>query len=223
MLNFSKDYLTGKVNVLNHPDFVNVPPETCDDGNHFLLTDVCKAWLEMHKAASDDGIHLQIISSFRSFDKQKHIWENKWFGRVLTEGENLDKENIKPDERARKIMRYSAMPGTSRHHWGTDIDINDLEDEYFSTGRGLLEYQWLCKNAFKFGFAQPYTKKNNHRPTGYEEEKWHWSYLPAARSILEAYNNTVNYNVLSGFEGAETAKPLQILEKYVNGIDPYCK
>ena len=26
-----------------------------------------------------------------------------------------------------KIIEYSTLPGTSRHHWGTDIDIIDAE------------------------------------------------------------------------------------------------
>jgi D-alanyl-D-alanine carboxypeptidase len=55
------------------------------------------------------------------------------------------------------IMNYSAMPQASRHHWGTDVDINSVEPEYFESGQGLKEYTWLQENAWKFGFCQPYT------------------------------------------------------------------
>ncbi|MFM9004881.1 MAG: D-alanyl-D-alanine carboxypeptidase family protein [Flavobacteriales bacterium] len=40
-------------------------------------------------------------------------------------------------------MKFSSMPGTSRHHWGTDIDLNSVEPSYFLSGKGLLIYQWL--------------------------------------------------------------------------------
>ncbi len=49
------------------------------------------------------------------------------------------------------------MPQASRHHWGTDVDINSVEPEYFESGQGLKEYTWLQENAWKFGFCQPYT------------------------------------------------------------------
>ncbi len=50
-------------------------------------------------------------------------------------------------------MNYSAMPSASRHHWGTDLDINSVEDEYFQTEPGLSEHKWLVNNGFKFGFC----------------------------------------------------------------------
>ena len=55
---------------------------------------------------------------------------------------------------AKTILLYSSMPTTSRHHWGTDMDINSLENSYFASGQGLKEYTWLKKNAAKFGFCQ---------------------------------------------------------------------
>ena len=78
-----------------------------------------------------------------------------------------------PVERARMILTYSSMPGTSRHHWGTDMDLNKDNNGYFATGEGLKVYEWLQAHAHEYGFCQPYTPKGPNRPEGYNEEKWH--------------------------------------------------
>ncbi len=52
------------------------------------------------------------------------------------------------------------MPGTSRHHWGTEIDLNALNNKWFENGKGLKVYQLAYKNAAQYGFHQPYTAKN---------------------------------------------------------------
>jgi zinc D-Ala-D-Ala carboxypeptidase len=54
-------------------------------------------------------------------------------------------------------MQYSSMPGTSRHHWGTDVDLYALDDIYFTYGDGKIVYDWLLANAANYGFCQPYT------------------------------------------------------------------
>ena len=114
------------------------------------------------------------------------------------------------------------MPGTSRHHWGTDIDINSLEDSYFLSGQGKKEYEWLTKNAARFGFQQPYTPKDKERPTGYEEEKWHWTYKPISKDLTLQYAKSVTIESIKGFSGAETAESIDIINKYVLGIHPDC-
>ena len=83
--------------------------------------------------AKRDSIDLKIISGTRNFYEQKAIWNRKW---------NLY-NNLNPIHRAKKILEYSSMPSTSRHHWGTDIDLNSLNNSYFNTGKGLKTYQWL--------------------------------------------------------------------------------
>ena len=110
------------------------------------------------------------------------------------------------------------MPSTSRHHWGTDLDINSLSNSYFTEGKGKKEYNWLQKNASKFGFYQVYTSKENGRK-GYNEEKWHWTYLPLSSKYLNYYNAHISLNDISGFKGSEFAKELNIIKNYVNGIN----
>jgi len=114
------------------------------------------------------------------------------------------------------------MPGTSRHHWGTDIDLNNFNNAYFEKGQGLEIYQWLVINAPKYGFCQVYTEKNSARPEGYNEEKWHWSYLPIAQQLTELARREMNDELVSGFKGAATCAQIGVVEKYVLGINQDC-
>ena len=38
------------------------------------------------------------------------------------------------------------MPSTSRHHWGTDLDLNNLNNSYFTSGKGKKIYKGSEKN-----------------------------------------------------------------------------
>lgn len=216
---FTVEELMGKVQPARHPDFVEVPVGLASQTGMYLREEVLEAFRLMQQAAEKDGVSLQIISAFRGFERQKNIWENKWTGRQNLAGSKKATDIANPVERAREILKYSSMPGTSRHHWGTDIDINSLSPTYFLSGKGRLEYEWLVKNAGKYGFFQPYTKKGNGRSTGYEEEKWHWSYLPMAGPMLEAFNRQVDVEMIRGFLGYETARQLRVIEDFVNGIE----
>jgi LAS superfamily LD-carboxypeptidase LdcB len=181
-----------------------------------------EAFLKMREAASADGISLTIVSAFRDFDHQKRIWENKWYGRQVLSGNIMATSIDDPVERAREILRFSAMPGTSRHHWGTDIDLNSLNNNYFLSGRGKQEYDWLVNNAQQFGFCQPYISRNLRNEKGYEEEKWHWSYMPVASKYLAAYTENVSYEDIQGFAGMETAQSVGVIENYVKPIAEKC-
>ena len=80
-----------------------------------LRAEAHTAFINMQTAALKDGISIGAVSSYRSFAHQQRIWERK-FKSNKAKGLS-DLANIK------KIIEYSTIPGTSRHHWGTDIDI----------------------------------------------------------------------------------------------------
>lgn len=217
-----KNILLGKFEPSSHPDYVAVSsPYTYKQGI-YLHKKVYDAFRKMHEAAKNDGINLQIISATRSFDRQKQIWENKWNGITPVEGQNLSRTCPDPVQRASKILSYSSMPGTSRHHWGTDIDINSVVPGYFQKGKGLKEYQWLTENASRFGFCQPYKMKGTERKSGYEDEPWHWSFVSLAIKFTQDYVQTVTYDDLQNFLGSETAPQLDVIKNYVLGIHPDC-
>ncbi len=112
------------------------------------------------------------------------------------------------------------MPGTSRHHWGTDIDMTNMNLSFYKSAAGKKMFNWLTKNAAKFGFYQPF---NAGRSTGYQEEKWHWSYVPLSKIYLQEYIKQVSYADIFGFDGSHTAKELGIIQNWVLGINPVCK
>jgi LAS superfamily LD-carboxypeptidase LdcB len=203
-----KDYLTGKINYAKDSGFVKLDPGHCNGRNIYVRTEVAEAFEKMRKAALQDDVVLIVLSGARSFEQQKNIWERKW--------NNL--QNQKPKEKALKILKFSSMPMSSRHHWGTDIDLCNLENNYFESGKGLKIYSWLTKNASKYGFCQVYTDKQSTGRTGYEMEKWHWSYMPLSRQLLKRYNKIVKTSDFKGFLGWEMASEVEIIEKYVNGI-----
>ncbi len=181
-----------------------------------------EAFKKMHQKAKSQGINLTIISAFRDFNHQKRIWENKWNGRQRLSGDINATDISDLSARALEILRFSAMPGTSRHHWGTDIDINSLNNSYFETGKGKSEYQWLKENASKFGFFQPYTPRSERSNKGYEEEKWHWSYLPVAGDYIHHYSGIITTEDLIGFDGCKTSANIDVINNYVKAINSEC-
>lgn len=217
-VDYKKDYLLGKFNPAKHPDFAAIPThlkiEAKKNESLYARKEVLKAFKQMAVAAKIDLIDLKILSSTRNFYQQKIIWEKKW----------KRFQNIKNKvDRAKKILNFSSMPGISRHHWGTDIDINNTEITYFNAKQGKAEYEWLVKNASKYGFYQVYTKKGSDRPEGYNEEKWHWSYTPTSKLILTQYLKKISLDDIKEFPGAETAKEIDVINKYAAGINPLVK
>ena len=211
---YTREELLGKFSPAKHNAFQLIEARYSTKTDIYLRKEAYDAFKRMHASALKDGITLTILSATRNFDAQKGIWERKW-KRPQYEG----KSDL---ERIVDIMKFSSMPGTSRHHWGTDIDMNSLEPAYFAQGKGLLICQWLTKHASEFGYYQTYTSKTSGR-TGYEEEAWHWSYMPIAGPMLDAYNRTISYSELTGFSGCSSADKARVFEDFVNGIAPELK
>lgn len=206
-------YLLGKFDPATHPDFVAIGKPYSDKEKMTLRKETFEAFKKMFEAAEKEGVTLKIISSTRNFERQKTIWEEKWT--------RFEKDAPVPKDRALKILEYSSMPGSSRHHWGTDIDLNELENHHFEKG-GQYEktYLWLMAHAHEYGFCQPYTAG---RLSGYKEEKWHWSYTPLSEPFLEQYEKSIKDADIEGFKGAETAVEIGIVKNYVLGINAACK
>ncbi|MBP9887244.1 MAG: M15 family metallopeptidase [Leptospiraceae bacterium] len=166
--------------------------------------------------------HIFVVSAHRSYSDQKSIWEQKFKGTRKMRESVLGKT---PEEIVDLILEYSSAPGTSRHHWGTDLDINALQNDYFSgKGNGAFLYEWLQKNASKFGFCQPYNELSKRGGKGYNEEKWHWSYAPIANQLQKDWEESFKnkeINFVGKFSGSELlgVRPLE----YVTSINSECK
>ena len=152
-----------------------------------MIKEAGKAFVNMQKEALKEGIKIEIVSGFRSYNRQKQIWNRKF---------RINKMNgLSPQQNLLKIIEYSTLPGTSRHHWGTDIDIIDgnktvigdvlLEENFHGDGPYVKLRKWMDINAKRFGFYRAYN--NNPKRKGFKYEPWHYSYAPIAIPMLKAY------------------------------------
>jgi D-alanyl-D-alanine carboxypeptidase len=218
-----RNYLMGKFEPNERADFTLIPTKyETYAGVMYLRNETLAAFIEMSAAAKADGISLKIASATRNFDYQKNIWNSKWSGATLVDGNNLSMTIPDSLTRFKKILEYSSVPGASRHHWGTDIDINESTTDYFNGVLGTTEYIWLVKNAQTFGFCQPYNLKNGARPEGYNEERWHWSYLPLAKTFTQEYKSLITENDIKGFLGDQFVAGEDIINEQVLGINSDC-
>lgn len=164
------------------------------------------AFVDMRNAALKEGIDIKIVSSFRSFDRQVTIFERKYINYT----EELGMEPLPAID---KIIEYSTIPGTSRHHWGTDIDIIDangitegdvLVPEKFQADGPFGDLKsWMDENSQKFGFYLVYTDEPKRR--GFKYEPWHYSYAPLSIPMLTTFRkrNIMHYLDKEDFEGRE--------------------
>ncbi len=222
----ASDYLTGRFDPAAHPLFVDLASLKipADGRKHYLRKEAATALRDLIAAFRKDHPKAEFFvrSSTRTFRDQKKIWEDKYTGATLVCGRDLSKSVRDPRARALEILRYSSMPGTSRHHWGTDVDINDLANRYFDRGDGKILYDWLRVNATRFGFCMPYTAGRKH---GYREERWHWSYAPLSRQFtrqwLELSGKKIIISSKGVFAGSETCGDLA--PQYVSSVSESCR
>ncbi len=105
----------------------------------------------MFRAASADGIRLQIISGYRTYATQQQVFA-KWTRQGGIE----------------EASRTSALPGHSQHQLGTALDLNSFGGNFSDTPTG----RWLWSHAHLYGFVFPYTLSSSP-VTGYAYEPWH--------------------------------------------------
>ncbi|AFM12912.1 M15 family metallopeptidase [Turneriella parva] len=224
--------INGKFSPEKRREFVPVPAALSPGRKQYLHAETLAALAKLAEAAKKSGFNLTVVSATRNFTTQKAIWEEKFTGKRLVGGKNLATAVKSDEERALTILNFSSMPGTSRHHWGTDIDFHEakmtapaLHNSSFKSGRGLEFYNWLVANGPKFGFCQPYNGDPNSRHAGkfahgYQEERWHWSYRPLASQYLKRYQQNAGALEPSGFAGDKASAKFYM--DYVQNIDASC-
>jgi len=162
-----------------------------------LHSDAVAAYVALREAAAVAGHDLVPVSSFRDFDRQAKIWNAKFQGeRPMrdADGRPLDVARLSDEEKVSAILLWSALPGASRHHWGSEIDVIDraaLEPGYqpqlmpaeFEPGGPFAALDsWLNENMARFGFFRPYRTDRG----GVQPEPWHLSYAPVSLAALQA-------------------------------------
>ena len=207
----SKEFLLGRYNYRQDTSFTRVPA-SWSDKTVYLKKGTYNAFAKMRAAALKDGVTLTILSGTRSFYDQSNKWEDKWY---KPEFATYTKKN-----KVIHMLRWWSMPGTSRHHWGTDVDLTNMELSFYGSAKGKKMYAWMQANAAKYGFHQPF---NANRPSGYQEEKWHWSYVPLSKVYLSEYVRRITYADITGVKGAEVATDIDIIKNWVLAVNTECK
>ena len=110
---------------------------------------------KMFDEAKKDNINLNVISGFRTNEKQDTLFNN-----------SIKKNGLD------HALIYSAKPGYSEHQLGLAIDINSVEESFKNTN----EYKWLKNNSYKYGFIERYPE-GKEKITGFGYEPWHYRYL----------------------------------------------
>jgi LAS superfamily LD-carboxypeptidase LdcB len=196
---------------------------------------VVEPFLAMRRAAAGAGLDLVAVSSFRSFERQREIWNAKYRGeRPLLDltGNPVNALNLEPQERIEAILRWSAIPGASRHHWGTDMDLIDrnaltagyrvqlVAAEYAPGGPFAALNDWLGRNAARFGFFRPY----RGALSAVAAEPWHISFTEIAEAAREELTPQILRDALAPAEvlGKEHVLPRlgELLARFVVQIDP---
>lgn len=191
-------------------------------------------FLAMREAAGRSGFDLAPVSSFRDFGRQRAIWNAKYRGQrpaLDRRGRPVEMGALTPAERVETILLWSALPGASRHHWGTDVDVVDgrIVAEGYAPKLEIAEYRrggpfaalcaWLDANMRRFGFFRPYTR----RGSGVQPEPWHLSYAPVARAALRRMTTRLLAEAIAGHgvdgEAEILATLSAIRKRYVLDVD----
>ncbi|KQC32640.1 D-alanyl-D-alanine carboxypeptidase [Nonlabens sp. YIK11] len=180
---------------------------------------------KMQAAALKDGIKIEVASGYRSFNRQRQIWNGK-YSRYQAQG-------LTPDAIFDNIVEYSTVPGTSRHHWGTDMDLIDgnakytgsvlVTDKFHGDGPFCKLMDWMDQHSTEYGFELVYTMNNNR--TGFEYEPWHYSYAPVSKKYLQEYLNQIDFikflrsqNIM-GMDDISDARLERYYKEHIQGIN----
>ncbi len=160
-----------------------------------IHVDAVEPFHRLQDEARIAGFKAEIYSGYRGFEKQLSIWNRKATGQLTvldSDASPLDIDRLSEEELLFAILRWSALPGASRHHWGTDIDVIDaaarpagyvvelVPEEVDSGGMFGPFHDWLDTRiaaSSAFGFFRPYDQDRN----GVAPERWHLSYAPVTR------------------------------------------
>ncbi len=184
----------------------------------------------LQAAAAEQGLDIQIASGYRDYSRQLAIWNAKATGQrplLDSHGKPLELAAMREMDVLWAILRWSALPGCSRHHWGTDMDVWDraavdagyqlqlTPEEYAPGGPFAPLSRWLQQHAAVFGFDRPYAEDRG----GVAPEPWHLSYLPIAEQfeakLDRAFVRKVLDNSQLALRGAVVARLDEVIDRFI--------
>lgn len=224
---------------------VPVPVRSVGDGQRsqpiLLQAAAADAFARLAADARALGFELSIASGYRSFERQLAIFNAKACGeRPVLDHEDrpIDLESLDTNARIDAILRYSALPGGSRHHWGTEVDVFDasclppdyrvaLSEAEVAPG-GLFDplHCWLDERIAagrSHGFYRPYDVDRG----GVAPERWHLSFAPLAQhyerlvdaDVLQRCWNESCADALCWREALQARLP-DLVERYLRAVSP---
>lgn len=199
-------------------------------GDDFRLRKLAaEAFTDMRSDAMKVGINIYSQSSYRGFQHQLRIWNGKFKSHL--------EKGATPEQALERTLKDSAIPGTSRHHWGTDLDMIDaavmpqplerLETANFKMG-GAYEHlnYWLKENAQKYKFYMTYP--DDRTRTGFKHEPWQYSFSDLSIQIIREFKRSnwkpiLKDNSILGYQLFTTEYLTSYELKYLLGINPKLK
>lgn len=222
------NYMTAEI-ITGSTDTHLVPLGQGIDGavEQYIHKEVLKPFLALQDAAQKAGFDLRICSAFRSFDRQLLIWNGKVSGArpvMGPFGKPISIQHLSPWQKIQAILRWSALPGASRHHWGTDFDIYDasaMADDYQIQltpeevqGNGIFAsmHNWLDDyiDSGQTEFYRPYQVDKG----GIAPERWHLSFRPLA----DQYATMLNTELLASRLNNSDLILLDVVLEYLDDI-----
>lgn len=194
-----------------------------DSINRYFHKDSYEDFKKFKKYAQENGFDFYVTSSFRSFDDQLRIWNEKCEGlRPIYDrtGQELVVAQLSPPEIVNSIINWSALPGTSRHHWGTELDVVDgnswpkdyhvqLIPEEFEENGPFYEFgKWLNKSISdnkSYSYYRPYLDDLG----GVAPEAWHISYS----NVASEYHQQYSYEIFCELLEHEKMRELTFLDE----------
>ena len=209
---------------LGKPNLVEAAP------GYFVDAEILPFLNKLKNEVAEEGFELRIESAYRPFERQLSIWNRKACGELpLLSAEGVPMERPQDEEELMyAILTWSALPGTSRHHLGTDIDVVDgracpegyevqLTPEecsgMFARFHKFLDERFAAGNAF--GFDRVFVPgRGKIRPEG-----WHIAHLPTSRKRLEHFSLDTLRKIYEGSDMAckkvVLARLPQLAEEYI--------
>lgn len=110
-----------------------------------------------------------VNSGFRTYNYQAMLFE------TYTGNEMAKNPDLTQAEAEAIVLTYSTRPGTSEHQTGLAVDM-DIGSAFSTDFQYTAEYQWLCDNAWKFGFILRFPDDKTDITT-ISFEPWHWRFV----------------------------------------------
>jgi LAS superfamily LD-carboxypeptidase LdcB len=203
---------------LDHPPGLVQDPSTGQKAQAAVM----EYFWKLKEKAHRDGWNLILVSGFRSFYKQRQIWND--YDHLYKKSDGLDEKG-----RVRAVMTLVSVPGLSRHQWGTELDISE------ASLRGQLEnvnpgtpvrvvnfYRWMEQNAPAYGFCKIYLGKKG----AVRDEPWHWSFVPFAKVYESRLRSLGDYHLILNDHVADVGYLMRnfphVLEQEMRSINDDC-